>query len=152
MTISQLFLFSFFFRGQNAPPPSPTRVSNPESIDPEHPPNIQHKVMPLAAGGYWCDEGDVMHAHTTLPKQPLLWNDLCTCYVLSIYKRHIQYYHICCHCLPAQSRPLMQLCRLKIRQQVGIHRLRCINKLPLPPRVIKYLNHEERNQEEFCAY
>uniref|UniRef100_A0A4W5NKZ6 Ankyrin repeat and SOCS box containing 2 n=1 Tax=Hucho hucho TaxID=62062 RepID=A0A4W5NKZ6_9TELE len=48
-------------------------------------------------------------------------------------------------------RPLMQLCRLKIRQQVGIHRLRCINKLPLPPRVIKYLNHEERNQEEFCA-
>ncbi|XP_041729422.1 ankyrin repeat and SOCS box protein 2 isoform X1 [Coregonus clupeaformis] len=39
-------------------------------------------------------------------------------------------------------RPLMQLCRLKIRQQVGIHRLRCINKLPLPPRVIKYLNHE----------
>ncbi|XP_014000546.1 ankyrin repeat and SOCS box protein 2 isoform X3 [Salmo salar] len=49
-------------------------------------------------------------------------------------------------------RPLMQLCRLKIRQQVGIHRLRCINKLPLPPRVIKYLNHEERNQEEFCAY
>ncbi|KAM9420933.1 ankyrin repeat and SOCS box protein 2-like isoform 1-T1 [Salvelinus alpinus] len=49
-------------------------------------------------------------------------------------------------------RPLMQLCRLKIRQQVGIHRLRCINKLPLPPRVIKYLNHEERNQEEFCAF
>ncbi|XP_055741266.1 ankyrin repeat and SOCS box protein 2-like [Salvelinus fontinalis] len=46
-----------------------------------------------------------------------------------------------------QSRPLMQLCRLKIRQQVGIHRLRCIKKLPLPPRLIKYLNHEERNQE-----
>ncbi|XP_029487460.1 ankyrin repeat and SOCS box protein 2-like isoform X3 [Oncorhynchus nerka] len=49
-------------------------------------------------------------------------------------------------------RPLMQLCRLKIRQQVGLHRLRCINKLPLPPRVIKYLNHEERTQEEFCAF
>ncbi|XP_071019289.1 ankyrin repeat and SOCS box protein 2-like isoform X5 [Oncorhynchus clarkii lewisi] len=49
-------------------------------------------------------------------------------------------------------RPLMQLCRLKIRQQVGLHRLRCINKLPLPPRVIKYLNHEVRNQEEFCAF
>ncbi|KAK6297567.1 hypothetical protein J4Q44_G00321500 [Coregonus suidteri] len=48
------------------------------------------------------------------------------------------------------SRPLMQLCRLKIRQQVGIHRLRCIKKLPLPPRLIKYLNHEEHNQEEFC--
>uniref|UniRef100_A0A4W5QZM4 Ankyrin repeat and SOCS box containing 2a, tandem duplicate 1 n=1 Tax=Hucho hucho TaxID=62062 RepID=A0A4W5QZM4_9TELE len=46
-----------------------------------------------------------------------------------------------------QSRPLMQLCRLKIRQQVGIHRLRCIKKLPLPPRLIKYLNHEERNQD-----
>ncbi|XP_045072042.1 ankyrin repeat and SOCS box protein 2 isoform X3 [Coregonus clupeaformis] len=49
-------------------------------------------------------------------------------------------------------RRLMQLCRLKIRQQVGIHRLRCINKLPLPPRLIKYLNHEARNQEEFCEY
>uniref|UniRef100_A0A4W5JL07 Ankyrin repeat and SOCS box containing 2a, tandem duplicate 1 n=1 Tax=Hucho hucho TaxID=62062 RepID=A0A4W5JL07_9TELE len=49
-------------------------------------------------------------------------------------------------------RPLMQLCRLNIRQQVGIHRLRCINKLPLPQQLIKYLNHEDCNQEQFCEY
>ncbi|XP_021455674.2 ankyrin repeat and SOCS box protein 2 isoform X1 [Oncorhynchus mykiss] len=49
-------------------------------------------------------------------------------------------------------RPLMQLCRLKIRQKVGIHRLRCINKLPLPQQLIKYLNHEECNQEQFGEY
>ncbi|XP_010880752.2 ankyrin repeat and SOCS box protein 2 isoform X2 [Esox lucius] len=45
-------------------------------------------------------------------------------------------------------RPLMQLCRLKIRQQVGIHRLRRINKLPLPPQLIKYINHHSTTQRK----
>ncbi|MCJ8744007.1 hypothetical protein PDJAM_G00101320 [Pangasius djambal] len=44
-------------------------------------------------------------------------------------------------------RPLMQLCRLKIRQLIGIHRLNKIKKLPLPGRLIKFLNHEERTQD-----
>ncbi|XP_010880749.2 ankyrin repeat and SOCS box protein 2 [Esox lucius] len=38
---------------------------------------------------------------------------------------------------------LMQLCRLKIRQQVGNQRLRCINKLPLPDRLIEFLNYNK---------
>ncbi|XP_026854841.2 ankyrin repeat and SOCS box protein 2-like [Electrophorus electricus] len=38
-------------------------------------------------------------------------------------------------------RPLMHLCRLKIRQQMGINRLRRINTLPLPERLIKFLSH-----------
>ncbi|XP_067273558.1 ankyrin repeat and SOCS box protein 2 isoform X3 [Pseudorasbora parva] len=44
-------------------------------------------------------------------------------------------------------RPLMQLCRLKIRKLLGIKRLKKISKLPLPPRLIKFLNHQEREQE-----
>ncbi|XP_053345159.1 ankyrin repeat and SOCS box protein 2-like isoform X2 [Clarias gariepinus] len=44
-------------------------------------------------------------------------------------------------------RPLLQLCRLKIRQLIGIHRLRKIKKLPLPGRLIKFLNHQERTQD-----
>ncbi|XP_026803897.3 ankyrin repeat and SOCS box protein 2 isoform X1 [Pangasianodon hypophthalmus] len=44
-------------------------------------------------------------------------------------------------------RPLMQLCRLKIRKLIGIHRLNKIKKLPLPGRLIKFLNHEERTQD-----
>ncbi|KAM6954028.1 ankyrin repeat and SOCS box protein 2-like [Aplochiton taeniatus] len=39
-------------------------------------------------------------------------------------------------------RPLMQLCRLKILQQVGVHRLRRVHTLPLPDRLIKFLNHD----------
>ncbi|KAF7690599.1 hypothetical protein HF521_012403 [Silurus meridionalis] len=46
-------------------------------------------------------------------------------------------------------RPLMQLCRLKIRQMIGIHRLKKIKKLPLPVRLIKFLNHEERMRDLF---
>ncbi|XP_021467880.2 ankyrin repeat and SOCS box protein 2 isoform X2 [Oncorhynchus mykiss] len=38
---------------------------------------------------------------------------------------------------------LMKLCRLKIRQQVGIPRLRHIDTLPLPPIVIKFLNYKK---------
>ncbi|ROI33840.1 Ankyrin repeat and SOCS box protein 2 [Anabarilius grahami] len=41
-------------------------------------------------------------------------------------------------------RPLMQLCRLKIRKLLGINRLKKICKLPVPPRLIKFLNHQER--------
>uniref|UniRef100_A0A8C1JWC8 Ankyrin repeat and SOCS box containing 2a, tandem duplicate 1 n=1 Tax=Cyprinus carpio TaxID=7962 RepID=A0A8C1JWC8_CYPCA len=43
-------------------------------------------------------------------------------------------------------RPLMQLCRLKIRNLLGIKRLKKIHKLPVPPRLIKFLNHQEREQ------
>ncbi|XP_051511491.1 ankyrin repeat and SOCS box protein 2-like isoform X2 [Myxocyprinus asiaticus] len=46
-------------------------------------------------------------------------------------------------------RPLMQLCRLKIRKLLGINRLKKINKLPVPPRLIKFLNHQEREQAYF---
>ncbi|XP_051500706.1 ankyrin repeat and SOCS box protein 2-like isoform X2 [Myxocyprinus asiaticus] len=44
-------------------------------------------------------------------------------------------------------RPLMQLCRFKIRELLGINRLKKINKLPVPPRLIKFLNHQEREQD-----
>ncbi|XP_696390.3 ankyrin repeat and SOCS box protein 2 isoform X3 [Danio rerio] len=44
-------------------------------------------------------------------------------------------------------RPLMQLCRLKIRTLLGINRLKKIHKLPVPPRLIKFLNHQEREYE-----
>ncbi|XP_056150379.1 ankyrin repeat and SOCS box protein 2-like isoform X2 [Lampris incognitus] len=35
--------------------------------------------------------------------------------------------------------PLMQLCRLRIRQLVGLHRLKLIHILPLPARLIRFL-------------
>uniref|UniRef100_A0A671QV58 Ankyrin repeat and SOCS box protein 2-like n=1 Tax=Sinocyclocheilus anshuiensis TaxID=1608454 RepID=A0A671QV58_9TELE len=44
-------------------------------------------------------------------------------------------------------RPLMQLCRLKIRQLLGINRLKKIHKLPVPPRLIKFLHHQERERD-----
>ncbi|XP_065111889.2 ankyrin repeat and SOCS box protein 2 isoform X2 [Paramisgurnus dabryanus] len=44
-------------------------------------------------------------------------------------------------------RPLLQLCRLKIRQLLGIKRLKKIHKLPVAPRLIKFLNHQEREQD-----
>ncbi|XDV42193.1 hypothetical protein PO909_010902 [Leuciscus waleckii] len=44
-------------------------------------------------------------------------------------------------------RPLMQLCRLKIRKLLGINRLKKICKLPVPPRLIKFINHQERERE-----
>ncbi|XP_056620673.1 ankyrin repeat and SOCS box protein 2 [Triplophysa dalaica] len=43
-------------------------------------------------------------------------------------------------------RPLLQLCRLKIRQVLGMNRLNKIHKLPVAPRLIKFLNHQEREQ------
>ncbi|KAG5846906.1 hypothetical protein ANANG_G00119940 [Anguilla anguilla] len=44
-------------------------------------------------------------------------------------------------------RPLMQLCRIRICSLVGRTRLRRLNTLPLPGRLIKYLKHEERIRE-----
>ncbi|KAF4099539.1 ankyrin repeat and SOCS box protein 2 isoform X1 [Onychostoma macrolepis] len=43
-------------------------------------------------------------------------------------------------------RPLMQLCRQKIRKVLGIKRLKKIHRLPVPPRLIKFLKHQEREQ------
>lgn len=37
-------------------------------------------------------------------------------------------------------RPLLHLCRLSIRTQVGRHRLRSLSSLPLPDRLIRYLS------------
>ncbi|XP_046877797.1 ankyrin repeat and SOCS box protein 2-like isoform X1 [Hypomesus transpacificus] len=44
-------------------------------------------------------------------------------------------------------RSLMQLCRVSIRQQLGVNRLKLIHTLPLPGRLVKYMNHEERTQD-----
>uniref|UniRef100_A0A4W5P1I4 SOCS box domain-containing protein n=1 Tax=Hucho hucho TaxID=62062 RepID=A0A4W5P1I4_9TELE len=50
-------------------------------------------------------------------------------------------------CIKEKSMPprsLLQLCRLKIRHQVGVHRLRQISALPLPGRLVNFLNHEDK--------
>ncbi|KAL4641852.1 ankyrin repeat and SOCS box protein 2-like isoform X2 [Arapaima gigas] len=44
-------------------------------------------------------------------------------------------------------RPLLQLCRMKIHGLLGIKRLKLLDTLPLPGRLIKYLKHEERTTE-----
>ncbi|XP_077075562.1 ankyrin repeat and SOCS box protein 2 isoform X6 [Siphateles boraxobius] len=62
---------------------------------------------------------------------------------------HLDSYHEW-QCIKEKSmppRPLMQLCRLKIRKLLGINRLKKICKLPVPPRLIKFLNHQERERE-----
>ncbi|KAJ8409064.1 hypothetical protein AAFF_G00240850 [Aldrovandia affinis] len=46
-------------------------------------------------------------------------------------------------------RPLMQLCRMRICSLVGRRRTR-LHTLPLPGRLIKYLNHEERRKNDYC--
>lgn len=38
-------------------------------------------------------------------------------------------------------RPLLHLCRLKIRTQMGRHRLKSLTSLPLPDRLITYLSY-----------
>ncbi|KAF4099540.1 ankyrin repeat and SOCS box protein 2 [Onychostoma macrolepis] len=43
---------------------------------------------------------------------------------------------------------LMHLCRLKIRQRLGIHRLWKINGLPLPGRLLKFLIYERESFED----
>ena len=49
--------------------------------------------------------------------------------------------------LPVPPRSLMHLCRVYIRQQLGVNRLRLIHTLPLPGRLVTYMNHEERTQD-----
>ncbi|XP_074548181.1 ankyrin repeat and SOCS box protein 2-like [Halichoeres trimaculatus] len=38
-------------------------------------------------------------------------------------------------------RPLLHLCRIRIRSQMGRHRLKSLSSLPLPDRLIRYLSH-----------
>ncbi|CAG5866414.1 unnamed protein product [Menidia menidia] len=45
-------------------------------------------------------------------------------------------------------RPLLHLCRFRIRTQIGRDRLRIITSLPLPNRLIRYLNMADRLQDE----
>lgn len=40
----------------------------------------------------------------------------------------------------ASPRPLLHLCRLRIRSQMGRHRLKSLTSLPLPDRLIRYLS------------
>ncbi|KAJ7990738.1 hypothetical protein DPEC_G00290030 [Dallia pectoralis] len=37
-------------------------------------------------------------------------------------------------------RPMMHLCKLRVREQVGVSRLRSLNRLPLPDRLLHYLS------------
>uniref|UniRef100_A0A8C1C945 Ankyrin repeat and SOCS box containing 2a, tandem duplicate 1 n=1 Tax=Cyprinus carpio carpio TaxID=630221 RepID=A0A8C1C945_CYPCA len=62
---------------------------------------------------------------------------------------HLDSYHEwqCIKEKATPPRPLMQLCRLKIRKLLGIKRLKKIHRLPVPPRLIKFLNHQEREQD-----
>ncbi|XP_016384858.1 ankyrin repeat and SOCS box protein 2-like isoform X1 [Sinocyclocheilus rhinocerous] len=62
---------------------------------------------------------------------------------------HLDSYHEwqCIKEKATPPRPLMQLCRLKIRNLLGIKRLKKIHRLPVPPRLIKFLNHQEREQD-----
>ncbi|XP_017546371.1 ankyrin repeat and SOCS box protein 2b isoform X1 [Pygocentrus nattereri] len=46
-------------------------------------------------------------------------------------------------------RPLMHLCRLKIREQVGAHRLKSLNTLPLPGRLLHYLRCSQTSTREY---
>ncbi|KAM8920723.1 ankyrin repeat and SOCS box protein 2 isoform 2-T2 [Pelodytes ibericus] len=51
-------------------------------------------------------------------------------------------------CIKAKAeppRPLTHLCRLKVRRMVGLNRLRLLNTLPLPGRLIRYLNYDLSN-------
>ncbi|XP_035258867.1 ankyrin repeat and SOCS box protein 2-like isoform X2 [Anguilla anguilla] len=49
-----------------------------------------------------------------------------------------------------QPRPLMHLCRQTIRRQMGIQRLKHLDDLPLPGRLIKYMNNDRTRDE--CLY
>nr|XP_046164901.1 ankyrin repeat and SOCS box protein 2-like isoform X3 [Oncorhynchus gorbuscha] len=48
------------------------------------------------------------------------------------------------------SRPLMHLCRLRIREQVGVSRLRSLDRLPLPDRLLQYLSLPRHSFDDFC--
>lgn len=43
---------------------------------------------------------------------------------------------------PELPRPLAHLCRLQVRKVVGKHRIKLLDALPLPGRLIRYLKHE----------
>ncbi|XP_041950400.1 ankyrin repeat and SOCS box protein 2-like isoform X2 [Alosa sapidissima] len=43
-------------------------------------------------------------------------------------------------------RTLMHLCRIRVRHQIGCKRLQKIDKLPIPPRLIKFLKYENRTE------
>ncbi|XP_053331658.1 ankyrin repeat and SOCS box protein 2 isoform X2 [Spea bombifrons] len=48
-------------------------------------------------------------------------------------------------CIKAKSeppRPLTHLCRLRVRELVGINRIRLLNTLPLPQRLLRYLTYD----------
>ncbi|XP_073683496.1 ankyrin repeat and SOCS box protein 2b [Garra rufa] len=45
----------------------------------------------------------------------------------------------------SSPRALMHLCRLKIREQLGTQRLRCVQSLPLPDRMLQYLSSRSRS-------
>ena len=43
---------------------------------------------------------------------------------------------------PELPRPLAHLCRLQVRKAVGKHRIKLLDLLPLPGRLIRYLKYE----------
>lgn len=43
---------------------------------------------------------------------------------------------------PELPRPLAHLCRLRVRKAVGKHRIKLLDDLPLPGRLIRYLKYE----------
>ncbi|KAK6304464.1 hypothetical protein J4Q44_G00250500 [Coregonus suidteri] len=48
------------------------------------------------------------------------------------------------------ARPLMHLCRLRIREQMGVSRLRSLDSLPLPDRLLQYLSLTRHSFDDFC--
>lgn len=55
-------------------------------------------------------------------------NLLCSCFWLA--------------CLSEPPRPLSHLCRIKVRSLVGRNRIKLLDTLPLPDRLIRYLQHD----------
>lgn len=45
-------------------------------------------------------------------------------------------------CLSEPPRPLSHLCRIKVRSLVGRNRIKLLDTLPLPDRLIRYLQHD----------
>lgn len=43
---------------------------------------------------------------------------------------------------PEPPRPLTHLCRLQVRKAIGKYRLKLLDTLPLPGRLIRYLKYE----------
>ncbi|KAM9354093.1 ankyrin repeat and SOCS box protein 2-like isoform 1-T2 [Pholidichthys leucotaenia] len=62
--------------------------------------------------------------------------------LLDILESHSDWVPIKLKALPPH--PLMQICRLEIRRLVGVHRLGLIHSLPLPVRLIRFLNYDLR--------